>query len=226
MRPRERRHNQGVFISGATGSGKSRMAERIAQAWPRVIAIDPTYSFSYSDRIEKAESVKVLAKLWNEPRYRVAVTLSDDAAYLRLLSAIFEIAAIRDSDFCLVIDEIDLWSSPAKIAPSLSRILRYGRHYGINWVAVCRADVQTNRDVRMNATEVILFRQGMLSAEMRRLLESSFRLRAEPVPDVARLVKWDTPGPPEEGRHYVAVPDPWADWWPTWAALARRGQGH
>ena len=43
-RARERRVNQGIFISGMTGSGKSRMAELLAKPWRRVVFIDPTRS--------------------------------------------------------------------------------------------------------------------------------------------------------------------------------------
>lgn len=226
-RRREDRQNQGVFISGATGSGKSRMAQRLAADWKRVILIDPTGSFDV-DTVARnfTEARDILSKKWRDSApFTVACMFTQDDEYAKLFGAIFTVArhtAGTAQPICLVIDEVDLWSSPRQVEKNLSSIIRYGRHYGISWIAVCRADVQTNRDMRMNATETLLFQQGMLSPEMRMMVASAAKIRGEDLPEVFRLKKHGPKEPElaEEGRHFVAVPDTFADWHSTWTQLA------
>lgn len=229
-RERAKRINQGVFISGKTGSGKSRMAEQLSAKWPRVVYVDPTRSF---ENIEKRattynDAMAFLKDRWNNKPFRLAVTFPNELEYPRFFAVLYNVATQthgKAQDILLVIDEVDLWSSPHKMDGNLSRVCRYGRHYGINWIATCRADVETHRDVRMNATETLLFKQGMLSKESERALRSASRIRQETIADPATLEQWNTGGVAEEGRHFVAVPDTFGDWLPTWEALAKRPSG-
>lgn len=226
-RRRDERQNQGVFISGATGSGKSRMMQRLASVWKRVITIDPTGSFDV-DTVARdfTEARDILSKRWREAApFNVACMFTNDDEYAKLFGAIFTVArhtAGTAQPICLAIDEVDLWSSPRQIEKNLSSIIRYGRHYGISWIAACRADVQTHRDIRMNATETLLFQQGMLSPEMRMMVASAGKIRGEEMPEVFRLKKHG-PKEPElaiEGTHFVAVPDTFDEWFPSWVQLA------
>jgi hypothetical protein len=222
-RERSRRINQGVFISGASGSGKSRMTARLASPWKRVIYIDPMNSFDaeYS-ALNPRDAAKYLGRNW-AGEFSLKVTFKNDGAYVEFfgaLLALMEASQGSAPNFLLVIDEVDLWSAPKYIDASLSRILRYGRHYGCSWIANCRADVHTNRDVRMNAQEILLFRQGMLSDEMRKQLADAEEVRELKFPRTARLAKHTDDGDAEEGVHFLALPEPFDDWFPTWETLA------
>lgn len=225
-RARERRVNQGVFISGMTGSGKSRKAEELAKPWRRVVFIDPTRSFEDVDvrASTLADAAAFLKTRWLDKPFRLAVSFDDEDDYTRFF-AMFSRLAVgtfgRADNVLLVMDEVDMWSSPRKVEKSVSYLLRYGRHYGVCWIAVCRADVQTHRDVRMNATEIVVFRQGMLSPELRQMLQDASIVRGEPLTMPARLRKWNHAGNAVEGEHYVALPEPFGEWLPTWVALAK-----
>jgi hypothetical protein len=226
-RKREERQNQGVFISGATGSGKSRMAQRLVSDWKRSIIIDPTGSFDVEVVAhDYTQAKELLAKRWRDSApFAVSCMFAEDDEYTKLFGAVFTVArhtAGIAPPICLAIDEVDLWSSPRYIEKNLSSIIRYGRHYGISWIAVCRADVQTNRDIRMNATETLLFQQGMLSSEMRMMVASSSKIRGEELPEVFRLRKHGPKEPPDavENTHFVAVPEPFDEWHSTWIQLA------
>lgn len=225
----DERINQGVFITGKTGSGKSRMTKRLAGMFPRQLYVDPMESFEVPVRWRSyAEARKELPKLWYEKEFVVACTFRDKREYPKLFMLLFSLAeATRGSapDLCLVVDEVDLWSGPEKdeIDESLSSIIQYGRHYGISWIANCRADVMTNRVVRMNAAEIILFRQSMLSAHVRAEMKAAEEDRGGPLPRVSRLTLHGPDEPPDavEGSHFVAVPDPFSEWLPTWEKLAQ-----
>lgn len=227
-RPRHLRVSQGVFISGATGSGKSRMMERLALDWKRRILVDPTFSFDADVRARTLNEAKeYLKSRWRpgEP-INLACTFKEDDEYTQFFGAIYSVAAQtvgESKPVCLAIDEVDLWSSPKSILPALSKVLRYGRHFGVSWIAACRADVQTNRDIRMNATETILFQQGMLSPDMVKMLKSAEKIREQEFTPTFRLRRHGPNEPPEaiEGEHFLAVPEPFTEWLVGWRSLAR-----
>lgn len=226
VRDRSKRLNQGVFISGASGSGKSRMTQRLAAYWGRVIYVDPMASFDadYS-AVSFKEAVAYLAERWKAQPFSLAVTFDNAQDYRLFFAALYELMRrSRGSvpNFLLVLDEVDLWTSPRDMDENLSNITRYGRHYGCSWIANCRADVHTNRDIRMNAAEILLFRQGMLSPEMAKLAQAASIERDTSFPSVARLTRHGPSEPDlaEEGKHFLAVPEPFAEWLPTWEALA------
>lgn len=229
MRTDEEKNNQGVFISGATGSGKSRMTQRLAASWARVLYIDPMRTvrdIPQDGRVLRFNDAKQqLARSWHAPAFRIACSFSDDMEYRYLfhsLKALLDNRADHAPDFLLVVDEVDLWSSPGKINPALSHLLRYGRHFGMSWIANCRADTETHRDVRMNAQEVLVFRQGMISPELQRMIRSACRIRDIPRIEPGLLTKHDRSQPQLalEGAHFIALPDPWEEWYPSWLALA------
>jgi hypothetical protein len=225
-RARERRINQGVFVSGMTGSGKSRMAEKLAQPWKRVVFVDPTRSFEAIDfrATTFAEAIEFLKSRWLKKPFRLAVTFDDEDDYPRFFQAFAKVAVGtfgQCDNVLLVLDEVDMWTSPRKVERSVSFLLRYGRHYGICWIAICRADVQTHRDVRMNATQIIVFRQGMLSGELKTMIQDAGLVREERLTMPARLQKWNTKADAVEGENFIALPERFDEWLPSWQALAR-----
>jgi hypothetical protein len=221
------RLNRGVFVCGATGTGKSRMLMRLAGMWKRVLIADPTGSLDAEvTTTTYDETVRALHDLFPAKPFRIAAVYDNDAEYGKLfagLAALLRKTKGLAPPFLLVIDEVDLFSSPMRIEPQLSRLLRYGRHSAMSWAVACRADVETHRDVRMNAGEIILFRQGMLSPHMRQIIKSAEIVREEKLPTVHRL----TPHGPKEGptahenTHFVAVPDPFDEFLVEWKRLAK-----
>jgi hypothetical protein len=227
MRDDALKTNQGVLCTGATGSGKSRMTQRLAVSWPRVLYVDPMRTvrdIPEGGRVANLTDAKnAIAKQWRNPNFRIACSFSDDMEYRYLFHALRGLLENNDNgqSMLLVVDEVDLWSSPSKINESLSHILRYGRHRGCSWIANCRADVETHRDVRMNAQEILLFRQGMLSTEMQRALKGACRIRDVKRLEPGLLTKHNDASPlAVEGTHFIALPDTFDEWYPTWVALA------
>lgn len=230
----------GVFVSGATGSGKTRMTTRHAEPWRRRVIVNPTGSVQLdgSELVTSyAEALKRLPDMWAAERFSLSCMFTSDVEYAQLFQALNAVVTVTARGFwqdrkpvrptLLVIDEVDNWSSPNAIDPALDRLLRYGRHAGVSWCVNCRADVETNRSVRMNAAQLILFQQGMLSTDTRRALASAQAIREaqglSPVPNVLTLTRHDSDQPryAVEGRHFAAIPSPWGDWWQRWCDLAR-----
>ena len=221
------RLNQGVLITGKSGSGKSRMTKRLASMFQRQLYVDPMESFDVETRLRSYDELKsILPSVWGDKSFSIACTFSNDAEYQRMFAGVYGIARHSrglSPNVCFVIDEVDLWSGSDKgdIDPNLSNIVRYGRHFGVSWIANCRADVHTNRDIRMNAAEVLVYRQTMLSNDLRKEIAASFEERGEEFPRIGKLVNHGPDEPPEavEGTHFIAVPDTFTDWLATWKKL-------
>jgi hypothetical protein len=226
IRERAHRLNMGVFVSGGSGSGKSRMTERLSEPWRRVIYVDPMRSFRTATVETWPDAVTSLATFWKTPgalKFGASFTSDEDyAKFFGALAALMKHSRGANPNFLLVVDEIDLWSSPQHLDANLSYIFRYGRHYGCSWIANCRADVQTHRDVRMNAAEILLFRQGMVSPEIQKMVKAAEMQRGILLPAVWTLTMHGRSEPPSavEGTHFLALPEPFADWLPRWHALA------
>lgn len=223
------RKNQGVLVTGKTGSGKTRKTAELADGWERRIAFDPTKSIDLSGRkaVEVVRDYRSAAEYlqakWKGERLDLCCRFTDPADFPRLFAQLYA-AAIHSEQTVLYptliqFDEIDQWSSPNKIVPSVDTLIRYGRHYRLSWTATCRADVETHRTVKMNATQILAFRQGMLSSESERMLKAASRLRGADLPHPAEMKLWDTDVASEENVHFVALQDSYSEWRPTWDAL-------
>jgi hypothetical protein len=222
------RLNQGVLITGKSGSGKSRMTNRLASMFRRVLYFDPMESFEVEQRARThKEFTSQLSSVWEAKDFALACTFTNDEEYSKSFASLYALAQHTRGNIpnvCVVVDEVDLWSGPDKgdIDPSLSRLLRYGRHFGVSWIANCRADVHTNRDIRMNAAETLVFRQSMLSNELRKEVASAEADRGIEFPRVGKLVNHGPEEPPDavENTHFIALPDTFDEWLPTWKKLA------
>jgi hypothetical protein len=58
-----------------------------------------------------------------------------------------------------VAEEVDWICTPSKIEPSFEKIIKYGRHYGINIFAASRFPAEVNILLRSQADEIISFQQ-------------------------------------------------------------------
>jgi hypothetical protein len=228
-RAHKSRNNLGVFVCGRTGSGKSRMLNRLAAYWSRVLFIDPTGSL-HAREVTKGydDTVRALSSSYMREKFSISAVYDNDEEYEKLFAGLVRLIRTgkgKAPPFLLVVDEIDLFSSPSTIEPSLSRLLRYGRHASMSWAVACRADVETHRDVRMNASEVVLFRQGMLSNEMKRIIKDAEIVREGALPVIGRLTPHgpEEPDLAEEGKHFVAVPEPFGEWLERWKETAKAG---
>jgi len=205
------------------------MTERLAQPWRRVIYVDPMRSFQTATVTTWADAATSLATFWRTPgAINFGVTFTRDDDYRKFFGALAELARNAHEAhaplerFLLVVDEVDLWSGPKFLDAGLSHLFRYGRHYGCSWIANCRADVHTNRDVRMNAAEIILFRQGMLSPELSKMVAAASVQRDILLREVWQLSPHNTdePAAATENVHFIAVPEPFNEWLVSWKALA------
>lgn len=226
-RQHKSRNNLGVFVCGRTGSGKSRMLQRLAAYWHRVLYVDPTGSL-HAEKVTRTyeSTVDALNHSYMREKFSISAVYDNDEEYEKLFAGLVRLIRAgrgKAPPFLLVVDEVDLFSTPAKIEPNLSRLLRYGRHASMSWAVACRADVETHRDVRMNASETILFRQGMLSNEMRRIIKDAEIVKESELPAVGRLTPHgpEEPELAEEGKHFVAVPEPFDEWLHRWKETAK-----
>ncbi len=73
----------------------------------------------------------------------------------------------------------------------------------------------------MNAAEILLFRQGMLSPELSKMVAAAALQRDIVMRDVWQLTPHNTEEPDaEENVNFIAVPEPFEDFLRSWKALA------
>jgi hypothetical protein len=204
------------------------MLDRLSSDWDRELLVDPTGSFE-PGKIGKVtrnfeETVNALSSVYLDKPFRIIAQYNNDAEYAKLFASLrrlLEQTRGKAKPWLLGIDEVDFFSSPNDIDENLEWLLKYGRHSAMSWAVACRADVETHRAVRMNAN-CILFRQGMLSPEMKRKIKDAEIVRETELPPVGRL-KMHGPKEPElasEGTHYICVPDDFDTMHARWVELA------
>lgn len=74
--------------------------------------------------------------------------------------ALFEevLAAVqRVGQVLVVVDEADWWAQPTGISPGLARALKYGRHHGVEVLAIARRPAEVHRLVTSQAYHVWAF---------------------------------------------------------------------
>ena len=59
----------------------------------------------------------------------------------------------------LIIEELDLFSSPYNTDPEFLKLLKYGRHYGVQIIGVSRRPAEVSRAFTSAATRYIIFTQ-------------------------------------------------------------------
>lgn len=239
--PRKSRKNKLVLITGMTGSGKSRMGERLSDPWPRIIYVDPTDSFieeeELSTNVFKTYSYDEFVTVWkgvfNEPEWRIAAIFVNEADYARLFESLWLVIANKDfpqeHGFLLVVDEADMFSDPNDIDENLRHLAKRGRHFGISLVVICQFDTDTNKTFRGNAGEAMIFVQGMLSPEMLRKLKGAAKIRAKrgqpELVEVEELTEHDSEGDAIENVNFIACPDDWETFMVKWDRLAEQQRG-
>jgi hypothetical protein len=231
-RPRSKRKNKAVMITGLTGSGKSRMGETLADPWPRVVYIDPTDSFVEEDELSETvvkvrthnEFVVEWTRLFNEPEWRVDCVFPNEDDYALVFEDIWKVITNEEfpdeRGFLLVIDEADMFSDPQWIDENLRHLAKRGRHFGISYIVICQFETDTNKTFRGNASEVLIFKQGMLSPDMLRRLKGTAKIRERPIPEVSGLKEHDIAGPAVEDVHFIACPDDFDTFMVQWEELA------
>lgn len=93
--------------------------------------------------------------LANEKTHFVAAYRPDDPE-----KEFFWVSRIIESigNICFVAEEVDFFISPQKLDPAFSRLIRYGRHRGVEMICISRRPAEVNRNLTAQASRLFIFR--------------------------------------------------------------------
>jgi len=138
-----------IYICGNSGTGKSsHIKEKIKKA-RRVIAFDPDDEYSELigfKRIEKPSELTALLKKNKSKSLKVAFVAEGVRAFEFWASCVF-----AWGDCTAVAEEIADVTTPAKAPPAWGRLIRRGRKYGIQILAVTQRPAEADKTILCNA---------------------------------------------------------------------------
>lgn len=149
--------NEIIFISGQRGSGKSYFAKTLTRSLPRCIIWDALGEYEADHRIFDLDSLAdfLIQDRDNPKFFHVAFDTIDAEGdfpdFCRLVLA--------RGDLYVVIEELDMLSTPYSTPVEFARLIKYGRHYGIQLVGVSRRPAEVSRLFTSQASRFVTFPQ-------------------------------------------------------------------
>lgn len=68
--------------------------------------------------------------------------------------------ALAYGGITLIIDEVDNYATSQYMTPNFRKVIKYGRHRGVNVIAVSRRPMEMNKLIRSQANRFIIFPMG------------------------------------------------------------------
>lgn len=153
-----RRRNEIIFVSGQRGSGKTFWTRRFCEEHVRIMIFDPMSEYrsaathSYSELEPFLEYMRRASK-------RSVVDVSFDPLDTLECFRFFCRCALALGNVYVVIEEVDLFCRPSIMPKELEALIKYGRHKGVNLVAIARRPAEVGRLLTSQATRYVIFNQ-------------------------------------------------------------------
>lgn len=148
-----------VTVLGTRGTGKSSLARRISEIWPRVVIIDPVMDWKGTPEetaTDFSQFSEKMNKLKNENTKKFKLifrfnpeTENKEGVFNHVLRLCFHFKNIQ-----VVIDEIQLFSTPQYIPEHLKNLLFIGRHNGISVICITQRPGQLNKSILAQSLHV------------------------------------------------------------------------
>lgn len=146
--------NEIIFVSGQRGSGKSFWTKKYSLSLPRCVIYDSLGEYHADRRLYNIdELIQFFIDDEKDPElFRIAYDSVDDGDISTFCRAV-----LARGNMYLIIEEIDLFCQPLRTDQHLKRLIKYGRHYGVQIIGVSRKPSEVSRDFTSNATRFITF---------------------------------------------------------------------
>lgn len=155
-RAAEDRQNLVLSIFGRKGSGKSWLTRELVQDRPRVFYLDSMGEAGERDGFEVVhgyeECVHAMLRVKDLKRFRLSLRTDDTEDLIKLGDLAFEIP-----DHLIVIEETSFYCSPSYLPPEISKLVRYGRHRGIDQIYIARRPSEIHRDLTAQSDLIVTF---------------------------------------------------------------------
>lgn len=145
-----------ITILGKKGSGKTHLAKNIIALCPLpVFIIDSLHEYSQGVIYNNIKDLiyDYVNKL-NKSNVYILRPVSDID-----IDTMFKCVYKINNTLTLVCEEADMYCNPYKIDEYFSNIIKYGRHYNHNIIAISRRPAEINRLLTSQSDCIITFRQ-------------------------------------------------------------------
>lgn len=196
-----------IVITGATGTGKTTLAEgSFIDVAPRTLILD-----LYGDYEEKGgaivydfgAAVDYLLGEREAERLRLVYRDPDVTRSLQLVHFANEMQKEvheRRKSLVIVYEEAWRFSTPQTIPPILHELYTGARRWGVANIAISQRDVNMNTTIRAMSRVHIAFQNMKLSDDTK----TYFGKRAE---EILTLAHTEWPTPPAENVNYLQIPE-------------------
>lgn len=156
------RRNEVICVFGRKGSGKSYRIHRMIEQIPtsqRVMIWDPVSEYagrSSQDPVQHAQLFGDMHEMLTEAAkggLAQRVVMQAPRAHFDLFCKY----AYRAGNMTVVVDEVNLFCSPAKCPAPLLELLRIGRHASVDLIFAARRPAEVSRDLTAQSDEIIAF---------------------------------------------------------------------
>jgi hypothetical protein len=140
-----------ILVYGKTGGGKTTLAKKFFNDSKRVIVIDSLFEYESNLIFYDLES---LIKYFNENKpltFRIVCRFNNDFDVEGLFSIVTKITNV-----VLILEEAEIYISPFTRFSNFLYLVRYGRHYNINIIAVARRASELSIDLRSQVNSIYI----------------------------------------------------------------------
>lgn len=147
--------NEVIFVSGQRGSGKSYWVKHFIKGQGRYLLYDALGEYDGAPQFEDIEALFEYCESHTGEGFFEAIYNPVEHEDFPLFCRI----ALALGNVYVIIEEIDLFSTPYITPPELAKLIKYGRHHGVNVLGVSRRPSEVSRLFTSQASRFILFRQ-------------------------------------------------------------------
>lgn len=153
-----KRENKITAVLGKKGFGKTTYTVAVTEKLTRLIIFD--FNREYENGFIVSNPKQLIAQLrLNSSTYFRLIYRPDPQIEIEQHFEFFSRIAFEVKNYTLVIEEVDIVSSAAKMPVGLKKIINYGRHNAINLLALSRRAHMVPRDLTANADAIVTFNQ-------------------------------------------------------------------
>jgi hypothetical protein len=136
-------------VMGKRGMGKSYYLKKICHD-----SIFPVFIIDTMNEYER-EALRMFQLDWRGPQFfKTRYVPKDEADF----DAALEMVSInRPSTLRVIVDEVDMFSGSHYVSDALINMLKFSRHYNIDFYCSCRNPVELNRRISGLADQLIIF---------------------------------------------------------------------
>jgi DNA helicase HerA-like ATPase len=149
-----------ILIMGKQGSGKTTLAKRVIEKYPRIVVFDPLHEYENGDVITTLDEFAERMKENPKEFYLVLRFLGTDVKTSELMFEYASRIIWNVGDIMLVLEEAEIFLDSSDKNSFINYLISFGRHKGVSLVGIGRRPVELAIRLRSQFTSIVTFRQS------------------------------------------------------------------